>query len=137
MKVEKLVDSFNFVQSIIVTIEGKEVVFQKGDDKFELIIKTLKEITENSHEMPAFGVSIDGLTREEKKSGVWIELCYKEVNSYEAMDFESLLINVEKDWHGFNLIRKNNEKYDGRCFYLSLQNSMDKLYDVVLGVCKS
>ena len=47
------------------------------------------------------------------------------------MDFEGLLIKVEKDWHGFNLIRKNNGKYDGRCFYLSLENSMDELYETL------
>ena len=84
--------------------------------------------------MPAFGVSIDELTREDMKNGLWIELCFDGVQSFEAMDFEGLLIKVEKDFHGFNLIRRNNGKYDGRCFYLSLQNSMDKLYEEIEGL---
>ena len=84
--------------------------------------------------MPAFGVSIDDLTREDMKSGVWIELCFDERNLFEAMDFEGLLIRVEEGAHGFNLIRRNNGKYEGRCFYLSLQNSMGELYDALMGI---
>ena len=134
MKFEKLVECFDFVQEIKVTLQGEEICLEKGNDKFEVLINTLKEVTNNSHEMPAFGVSIDELTREDMKNGLWIELCFDGVQSFEAMDFEGLLIKVEKDFHGFNLIRRNNGKYDGRCFYLSLQNSMDKLYEEIEGL---
>ena len=131
MRFENLVDSFDKVAEMVVTIENVETKLEKGNDKYEEIMLALKEITHNSHEMPAFGVSIDNLTREEMAKGTWLELNFDTTCKLEGMDFDGLLIKVEKGWHGFNLIRKNNGKYDGRCFYLSLENSMDKLYGVI------
>ena len=61
MKFEKLVECFDFVQEIKVTLQGEEICLEKGNDKFEVLIKTLKEITNNSHEMPAFGVVLTNL----------------------------------------------------------------------------
>ena len=134
MRFEKLIDCFDYAKEMSITINGKEVLLEKGNDKFELVLNALKEITKHSNEMPAFGVSIDSLTREDMKNGVWLELCFDGQYSYQAMGFESLLIKVDKDWHGFNLIRKKNLKYDGRCFYLSLENSMNKLYETLLNL---
>ena len=64
--------------------------------------------------MPAVGVSIDNLTREEMKSGSWIELEFDQCYIFNEMPFDALLIKVEKDNYGFNLIRRHNGKYEGR-----------------------
>ena len=127
---ESITDSFSSVQTISVIEDDKTKILNENSNEFKNIIKTLKEVVEYSHDMPAFGVSIDNLTREEIKTGVWLELGFKNTGYFNEMPFDALLIKVEKDVYGFNLIRKYNGKYDGRCFYLSLNGSMNKLYNI-------
>ncbi len=124
-------DSFKEASSIIITKDGEEFTFQRGDDKFELVIKELCKVTENSNEMPAFGVSIDKLTREKKQTGLFIELEFPCEHWHNEMNFETLLIEVNKDFSGVNIIRKVNGKYEGRCFYLNLANTMESLYSAI------
>ena len=131
MRFDKLTDSFSVAHKMVVTIESKDYEFEKGNDKFEDALKTLKEITLHSHEMPAFGVSIDEYTRKDRQKGIWMELVFDSPCKHEGMDFDSLLINVTENAYGFNLIRKVNGKYDGRCFYLSLDNSTKPLYTLL------
>jgi len=128
MRFDSLRDSFSVASSVVVTVDGTDQVFFKGDKAQNDIIKSLLEITEHSHEMPAFGVSIDNHTREARKKGVWLELIFDSASRHEGMDFESLLIYVGEEDYGFNLVRKTNGKYEGRCFYLSLDGSTKKLY---------
>jgi len=131
MKIENLTTSFDSATQMQITIENMTTTLQKGDQKFEKILNSLKNITKYSHEMPAFGVSLDELTREEMQTGTWLELIFDNTYEYNEMPFDALLIKVEKDAYGFNLIRKQNGKYEGRCFYLSLEGSMKELYDEI------
>lgn len=128
----RIVDYFYNAQKIVVYKEGEIQALTKGDDKFELVVNGLLEITENSHEMPAFGVSLDHETREALKTGIWIELEFIGVQEYNGMPFESLLMQVNNDHSGFNLVRRYNGKYEGRCFYLHLENNMQQLYDILV-----
>ena len=128
----RIIDSFYNVQNIVVYKQGNVEVLPKGDDKYQLVIDSLFEITENSHEMPAFGVSLDHETREALKTGIWIELEFVGVQEYNGMPFESLLIQVNNNYSGFNLIRRYNGKYEGRCFYLHIENNMQQLYDILV-----
>ena len=128
---ENITDSFDVAQKMNITIENMTAQLNKGDDKFEQIIVVLKNVTKHAHDMPAFGVSLDDLTINEMKEGIWLELVFNEPYVFNEMPFEALLIKVEKDIYGFNLIRKNNGKYDGRCFYLSLNESMNDLYEKI------
>lgn len=128
---ENVTDSFNSVVKMQVTNENMQTTLNKGDDKFEIILKTLKDKTKYAHDMPAFGVSIDDLTREEMKTGTWLELEFDKTYVFNDMPFDALLIKVEKDIYGFNLIRRYNGKYEGRCFYLSLNESMNELCDEI------
>lgn len=127
-----VVDSFYNVKNIVVYRDGEIETYSKGDDKYQQIFDSLIDITENSHEMPAFGVSIDNETREAMKTGLWIELEFNGKQECNGMPFESLLININADHSGFNLIRKYNGRYDGRCFYLYLENDMQILYDTIM-----
>ncbi len=131
MKFDNLLDCFNHVSSITVIEENQQTITHPSEEKFESIISALKEMTEYSHEMPAFGVSIDELTKEDKKSGTWIELEFGQPCSHDAMSFDALLIKVEPSNYGFNLIRRNAGKYEGRCFYISLEGNMEKLAAVL------
>lgn len=131
MKFDNLLDCFNYVSAINIIEENEVQVSYPGQERFEKIISALKEITEYCHEMPAFGVSIDELTKDDKKHGTWIELEFNRPCSHDAMSFEALLIKIEPKYYGFNLIRRNSGKYEGRCFYLSLEGNMQKLSDAI------
>ena len=131
---ESVQDSFHEAESIIVLIENIRTEYKKGDDKFEAIINALETICEYSHEMPAFGVSLDDMTKDEMKKGTWIELEFGKTCKHNAMTFEALLIKVEKDSYGFNLIRRNNGKYEGRCFYISMDGNMAHLSETLESV---
>ena len=127
----ELRDCFYDASQVIVSVDGQETALIKGDDKYEEVMGALLEITKNSHEMPAFGVSLDDMTREDKKHGVWVELVFDGAMEHNEMPFEALLIYVNKDYQAFNLVRKNNGKYEGRCFHLSLEKNMQKLSDTI------
>ena len=89
---------------------------------------------DGAHQMPAFGVSINEYTVQEMKKGKWLEFVFPEQTECDGMPFERLLINVQKEGYGFNLIRYNAEQgYDGRCFYLDLVNkNTGNLYNILL-----
>ena len=54
------------------------------------------------------------------------------MDEYEML-FSKLLINVNKDWTGFNIIRYYNGCYDGRCYYVDLIDAnMENLYKTIL-----
>ena len=94
-----------------------------------------QEAISNALEMPAFGVSLDKLTKEEMKKGFWLEFKFDETCCSSDMPFDSLLVKIEKSSFGVNLIRGNDGVYEGRCFYLDLNgNNFDKLYDFLTAI---
>lgn len=120
-------------KKVEVTINNENFVYDKEDKEYDEILDEINEMLIGSHEMPAFGVSIDKDTKEAKKIGVWVELKYDKVYSHNEMPFDSLLIQVEKNWNGFNIYRGNNGIYEGRCFYINLlDNNMDDLYNLLI-----
>lgn len=124
---ESVVSVFNQTANIAVYNNGEKSLFFKGDDKFESILNSLYAITNDSNDMPALGVALNSEVVNAKQQGVWIELVFDSEKSFNDMPFECLLFEVNPKNSGFNLIRKTNGKYDGRCFYLSLQNDMKLL----------
>ena len=122
---------FKSASQIIVTVQNNETTLVKGDDKFELILDAFLTIIHNAHDMPAFGVSIDKETRKAKQSGIWLEFVFEKTMLHNNMPFDALLIEVNPDYSGFNLIRKHNNKYEGRCFYFNLESDMSKLYETI------
>lgn len=131
MRFEELTDAFSCASKIVVTIEGDDYAFEKGNDKYEKIVASLISVSKNSHEMPAYCVSLDEETRKARKFGLWVELVFDGASKHNGMDFESLLIKVEKEDYAISFIRKYNGKYEGRCFHLSLDGTTKELYDVV------
>lgn len=132
MNCENLTDCFKNATSINYVTQGETHEFQKGDDKFEMILSAFEKTIEGGRPMPAFAVSIDKLTREELKSGNWIEFEFdNKTLECNNMPFEALLIKVQSEYHGFNIIRKFNGKYEGRCFYFNLNGDMSQLFDTL------
>ena len=101
------------------------------DDLSQLNV-VLNQMLQDSHTMPAFGVSIHTETFKAIKHGVWLKLQYNGTQSLDEMPFDELLIEVNPEFSGFNIIRGNKGIYDGRCFYIDLIDAdMKSLYDYV------
>lgn len=132
----ELDDAFEYAEKINVYNEGDKGVYGSDDDKYDKILVGFKEMIDGAHIMPAFGVSLDGETRKELNSGLWVEFEFNEQMDYNEMPFEKLLIKVEENYSGFNLIRyTSTEGYFGRCFYYDLVNkNMSEFYTVLMNL---
>jgi len=101
-------------------------------DNLQQLNLVIKDMLQDSHEMPALGVAIHTETLKNIKQGVWLKLQYNGTQYVNDMPFDELLIEVDSDFGGFNIIRGNKGIYDGRCFYVDLVgNSMKPLYDFI------
>ena len=110
-------------EQIVVYSDGESKTYEKGAGKYNKIIASWTMMTDDALEMPAYGVSLDDLTRREMTSGLWVEFEFKEQLALRNMPFEKLLVKVEDGYRGFNLIRYTAEAgYSGRCFYLQLND---------------
>lgn len=87
----------------------------------------LSQMLQGSHQMPALGVSIHTETIMAINKGVWLRLQYNGTQQVEDMPFDELLIEINPELSGFNIIRGNKGIYDGRCYYIDLNNSTMKI----------
>ena len=131
-----ITDYFDNSTNIVVFADEQKHLYFKGDDKFEIILKQLEDVCKDAHDMPAFGVSIHNETVEAKKHGLWLELEFATEQTFNEMPFNCLLINIVPEASGFNLIRKTNGKYDGRCFYLNLNSKTKNLFYCIQEIIK-
>ena len=134
---ENISCKFGEAEQIVVYDDGKVSRFIKGDDKYEMVLKSLLDITENGRQMPAFAVSLDKETRADMQKGFWVELEYSATQEFLEMQFDSLLLRVEKTYSGVNLNRKLNGKYEGRCYYLDLESDMSPLFETLQKISKN
>ena len=125
---EKMTD---YARSVSVYNEGETTVYKVGEDKFNLICTEWNNMIFGAHEMPAFGVSLNDSTLEAVKSGVWAEFAFGRELSSSGMPYEKLLVNVQPQNSGFNIIRYTaKHRYDGRCFcYDLVYNDMSSFYE--------
>ena len=134
---DNVVSHFERATKITVYDDGLCTTYNKGDEKFEMVLDGILEMTKNSRPMPAFAVSLDEETKEDLKSGFWVELEFATTDNALEMHFDALLIKVVKEHTGINIIRKVNGKYQGRCFYLDLENDMSKLLSIIQKLAKN
>lgn len=122
-----------YINKINVIVNGKRKTYLISDNEFRLILSEMGYILGDCHDMPAFGVSIHNETVNAMKKGVWVEFFFPDTMTHNEMPFDGWLVQVEKDFTGFNIIRKYQEKYDGRCLYMRLMNgkSLDGLYRLI------
>ena len=133
---EEINEAFEYTQNINVYEEGIKSEYSLGGNEFEKIICAWDELMEGAHPMPAFGVSLDKETRAALSRGVWVEFGFEKQMEVGGMPFEKLLVNVEKSFQGFNIIRYNaNGGYDGRCYYVDLVNkNMTDFYNIIVNL---
>lgn len=107
--------------------------FSRADAQAKSILSAIASMNEGGWEMPGYGVSIDRLTREEMKKGMWLRLVYDKRQTRNEMPFDSLLIRVKGEYCGYDLIREADSKYQGRVFYFNLKEgkNMQELFSLM------
>ena len=121
---ENLTQKLKYVDSFDLFKDGEIIKIKKGDHEFERYFKCVKFLFENARVMPAFGVSLHGETLNALKKGEWFQINFEKELDENGMLFDALLFKLEKTG-GINLIRKNNNKYEGRCVFLDFDNVID------------
>ena len=116
---------------------SRAVVIVDGDynriQDVEGLNKIMDDMLKDGHTMPAFGVSIHTETLKAIQKGVWLKLQYNGTQVVDEMMFDELLIEVNPEFSGFNIIRGNRGIYEGRCYYIDLiDKNMKTLYDFIL-----
>ena len=97
----------------------------------------LNDMLQDSRTMPAFGVSIHTETLKAIQNGIWLKLQYNGTQYVSDMPFDELLIEINPNFSGFNIIRGNKGIYEGRCYYIDLTtNTMQSLYDWIINIKK-
>ena len=120
--------------SILIVFDNKYIECDKY--QYDNVICSILSTLDNSHETPSLGVSLNYETRQEKQSGLWIELLYSDTQYHNEMPFDKLLIKINPDDYGLSIIRHYNNKYDGRCYYINLSQSTKDLYDTIFNIIK-
>lgn len=118
---------------IEVISDGVVKSFSRADAQAKSILSAIASMNEGGWEMPGYGVSIDRLTREEMKKGMWLRLVYDKRQTRNEMPFDSLLIRVKGEYCGYDLIREADSKYQGRVFYYNLKEgkNMQELFSLM------
>lgn len=124
-----LIEQLFSCDEIVVYKNGEEIKLDKT-----LVEPELKQLTDKSYFSPAFGVSLHDQTTNAMQKGYWLEFRYNTQHVYADMPFSKLLIELKPDYYGFNLIRYNDGKYDGRCYYLNLNVSSTKFYKFITSI---
>lgn len=119
-----LSDCLNYVESFEISNNGNIEIITIEQDKFNEVLNNLKDIFISSRLMPAFGVSLHNETLNEMKNGNWLKINFEQEQIKNGLNFNSLLFKLEET-QGFNLIRSYENKYEGRCLYLDLDNEID------------
>ena len=112
---------------------GQEIEVSEEDcEKFDQLFV---EAISGSRQMPAYAVSLHKLTMEDFKEGYWVKFDYGKTMKASKMPFDQLLIHIQEDMYGVNIIRGNKGRFEGRCFYLELDNkTFDEVYDFLVNV---
>lgn len=131
---EQINDYFHKSTSVITHVDGISREHESDSQEYKNILSMLDTLCENSRDLPALGVSLHNETKEALGNGVWLELIYSDTLYHNEMPFDSLLINVQPNYMGFDLIRGMRGKYEGRCFHLSINGYITPLYDLIVSM---
>ena len=129
----EIFEVFDETEIINVYGGGIKTAYSAGEEEYNKILVSWNEMIDGAHDMPAYGVSLNHLTVKELEKNLWVEFDFGRALECNEMPFEKLLVQVGKEYYGFNLIRYTSERgYDGRCFYLDLVGkNMNDLYDLL------
>lgn len=121
-------ESFFYAQKVRVIVNGDSYLFEFSGDFYDGLMSEMRAVFKGSYQVPSLGVSLDKTTREDMQTGYWVEFLFENVSYNSDMPFESLLIKLENNSYGLNVIRKYQDKYEGRNFYINLKRDTSNLY---------
>lgn len=119
-----LIDCVKFISSFEVLKNGKITKINNNLPEYKVIISKIERLFQNSMLMPAFGVSLHGETQNAMMNGEWLKINFSKELNKNGLPFSSLVFCLEET-QGFNLIREFNNRFDGRCLFLSLDEKTD------------
>ena len=114
-----------------ITIVCDNIYYNCDNYMEEKITNTMYDVCKDSHDIPALSISIHEETMKNLQQNMWLIFKYSKTQYHSEIPFDELLIEVNPNYYGFNIIRKYRGKYEGRCFYITLNNDMRKLYDCI------
>ncbi len=116
---DNLVDIVEKVKDFEMIENGKIKKIAHNDEQFKVLVDNLKTLFQSAQLMPAYCVSLHNETTLAMQTEKWLKINFTEEIVKNELPFSSLVFKLEKVI-GFNLIRLFNNKYDGRCLYLNL-----------------
>ena len=119
-----LTQKLEYATSFDLFVNGEVINKNKTTKEFETYLSLVKTLFQNSRLMPAFGVSLHDETLNALNDGTWLQINFEKPLNENGLPFESLLFKLEKTG-GINLIRKHNNRYEGRCVFLDFNNEID------------
>lgn len=132
---ENIEQAFPEADEIYVFREGQVVRCAQGGVDYAQIMAVWQNTLTGCRQMPAFGVSLNDMTVKAMQKGVWIEFRYGDVCECQGMGFERLAINVVSSFKGFNIVRYCDGVYEGRCYYLDLDDKdMSEVYNCLIKI---
>ncbi len=132
----RLYEFFDEAESITIFNKGKQYTFVRDTQEYENIKNLFLQKIYNAYEMPALSVGIDAEIRTATNDNVWLQFDFGTTLTHYDLPFDNLLINVEPHFTGVDIIRKYQNAYDGRCFYLNMEENLSDLYDLIINTAK-
>ena len=123
-KEDSLIDYLQYVESFTIFKYGKTNEINAENKEFVLIKNKLNLLFYSARIMPAFGVSLHTETLDVLETDNWLQINFLKELQINGLNFNALLFKMEKT-NGFNLIRLYNNKYEGRCIFLDLNEEID------------
>ena len=120
---KNIIDYISQSDSINILSNGNESQYLSSSAEYDEILSEFLKMCQEGYEMPAFGVSIN----ESKKdfcNKFCMEFVFNNTIEHLGMDFNSLLIEIDESYCGFNIRRGINGVYNGRNYYYNLNKTM-------------
>lgn len=128
---EQIDEIFDKCKEIKIYIDNISTTYQKGSKEFNDMLQLWQIRVNSGYEMPAFGVSIHDLTIKELEKGIYIEFIFDKQESHNDMPYETLLVKLQENQYGYQLIRQYDGKYQGRCLYINTTEVNDDLLNYI------
>lgn len=130
MSFYEAIDVLPYVTNYNLMVDGN--VIELSETEVQGLQEQVVSLFEGSHTMPAFGVVFNDMYQKDVKNGYFVSLKFDSPIQINNLPFDELVFKVDKDFHGFNLMRGENGIFQGRCIYIDLQDkTMANLFEYI------
>lgn len=130
MSFYEAIDVLPYVTNYNLMVDGN--VIELSETEVQGLQEQVVSLFEGSHTMPAFGVVFNDMYQKDVKNGYFVSLKFDSPIQINNLPFDELVFKVDKDFHGFNLMRGEKGIFQGRCIYIDLQDkTMANLFEYI------